>query len=70
MSAFALVVRNGTLVTPRETFSADIGVRDGRIVWLWDGTSVNIAEADRDAGQGEQAKHNIDHKNQGPTKPP
>src|SRR5438270_7743068 len=31
MSAFSLVVRNGTLVTSRDMFSADIGVRDGRI---------------------------------------
>src|SRR5438105_6510583 len=31
MSAFSLVVRNGTLVTSREMVSADIGVRDGRI---------------------------------------
>src|SRR5207253_10754074 len=31
MTAFSLVVRNGTLVTSREMVSADIGVRDGRI---------------------------------------
>lgn len=37
MSAFDLTIRNGRIATASETFEADIGIRDGRIVALQKG---------------------------------
>ncbi len=34
MTDFDLVIRGGTVATASDTFSADVGIRDGRIVPL------------------------------------
>lgn len=48
MSEFDLVIRGGTVVTGSDQFSADIGVKDGRVVAL--GTLSNSADRVVDAG--------------------
>jgi dihydropyrimidinase len=41
-----LVIRNGTVVTAADTFRADVGVRDGRIIALAEGISRAAQEID------------------------
>jgi len=47
MAAFDLIIKNGTIATASDTFGADIGVRDGRIVAL--GHDLGSAERTLDA---------------------
>lgn len=46
MSDFDLVIRNGTLVTAAESFRADLGVKDGRIVMIGDRLGIATEEID------------------------
>ncbi|MDX6750466.1 dihydropyrimidinase [Geminicoccaceae bacterium 1502E] len=46
MSDFDLVIRGGTVATATDTFSADIAVRDGRIVTLGEGLPEGRQEID------------------------
>lgn len=48
---FDLVVRNGTVVTARESFRADVGVRDGRIAAVGDLRGAQSAETYDAAGK-------------------
>jgi dihydropyrimidinase len=49
MADFELVVKNGTVATASDTFAADVGIRDGRIVALADGIDERFADAVIDA---------------------
>jgi N-acyl-D-aspartate/D-glutamate deacylase len=42
MAVFATVIRHGTIATASETYPADIGIRDGRIVAIGE----KLADAD------------------------
>ena len=46
MAHFDLVIRGGTVATAVDTFTADVGIRDGRIVAL--GDSLSGADATRE----------------------
>src|SRR5215475_7190776 len=46
MSEFDLVIANGTVATASDTFKADVGIRDGRIVALADGLQGGIQTID------------------------
>src|SRR5262252_4543969 len=46
MSEFDLVIANGTVATASDTFKADVGIRDGRIVALADDLQGGIQTID------------------------
>jgi len=46
MSEFDLVIGNGTVATASDTFKADVGIRDGRIVALAAGLQGGIQTID------------------------
>lgn len=46
MSAFDLVIRNGTLVTAEETRRCDVGIREGRVAELGAGLAAGAREID------------------------
>jgi dihydropyrimidinase len=46
MSAFDLVIRNGTVATATDVFAADIGVKDGVVVALGQGLGTGAREID------------------------
>lgn len=46
MAAFDTVIRHGTIATASETYPADVGIRDGRIVAIGE----KLADADEVVG--------------------
>ena len=58
MANFDLVIRNGTVATAADTFGADVGVKDGRVVALGENLGPGGAEIDASDGTSTNGGNN------------